>query len=470
MLLIFEIGPFTITESDMNSYRNTIFPALSLLSVIHAQQVFAQDSKTPAPFEFHAYGRLGISTNEKLLDAGQDQGDGAFGLPSSRHVRDLNYLRIQLQGRAAKDSLFNIEGQFDNLAHQSGKWDGAGLNLRNAYFQMPVSEDSSAWAGARRLEFEDVRLFDKFPLSDTTFYGAGATLPVAGSPATIALGFKNLDNDNLPVANDSGNPAAGNTNIASKRRDTSLFLRYEISLGTNLALRPTLILNRSGQYIRDGVPLKNYDTAVPQTNTVTANETPKPVVTGKAGAVLSHWGDSGWGNHFAWVEQRVAAGQTSVSNKDTVFGLATSGDYEGWTSDDFGLMYSAFYEQTFFKTAQPKFVLKGTEYEAHPTTKSKNGTVLAVGVQPVYYVTDKLHAALDLSHTYTNKISSSSKKPNMTFVTPIVRYAANKNALATPQLFTSVTFGIYESKSRRTAAGTASGTSLTTQTGCEFWF
>ncbi len=454
----------------MLNRNHTPLSALSLLAVVYAPQGFAQDSKTLPPFEFHAYGRLGISTNEKLLDAAQDQGDGSFGLPTSRHVRDLNYLRIQLQGRAAQNSLFNIEGQFDNLAHQTNKWDGAGLNLRNAYFQMPLSEDASAWAGARRLEFEDVRLFDKFPLSDTTFYGAGATLPLAGSSATVAVGFKNLDNDKLEIANDSNNPAAGNTSIATSRRDTSLFLRHDISLGTNLALRPTLILNRSGQYVRNGVPLKKYDTAVTQTDSITNNETPKPIVTGKVGAVLSHWGDSGWGNHFAWVEQRVAQGQTSGSDKDTIVGLATSGDYEGWASENFGLMYSAIYEQTFFKVAQPKYFLKGNNYEAHATTKSKNSTVLAVGLQPVYYATDKLHLALDLSHTATNKIGIANQKPNMTFITPIVRYAANKNALATPQLFTSVTYGYYESKARRTAEGTPTHSSVTTQTGCEFWF
>jgi hypothetical protein len=454
----------------MLKHKNASFPTLTLLALVYAPHGFAQDAKALPQFEFHSYGRLGISTSETLVDAGRDQGDGAFGLPTSRHVRDLNYLRIQMQGRAAQNSLFNIEGQFDNLAHQTKKWDGAGLNLRNAYFQMPISEDSAVWAGARRLEFEDVRLFDRFPLSDTTFYGAGASLPVAGSPATIAVGFKNLDNDKLEVANDSNNPAAGNTSIATTRRDTSLFLRHDISLGSNLAVRPTLILNRTGQYVRDGVSLNKYDTAVTQTNSINTNETPKPIVTGKVGAVLSHWGDTGWGNHFAWVEQRVAQGQTSGSDKDTIVGLATSGDYEGWASENFGLMYSAMYEQTFFKIAQPKYVLKGNEYEAHATTKSKNNTVLAVGVQPVYYATDKLHVALDFSHTYTNKVGVASKKPNMTFITPIVRYAANKNALATPQLFTSVTFGHYESKARRTTGGTATNSSVTTQTGCEFWF
>ena len=137
-----------------------------------------------APFEFHAYGRLGISTNEKLTEAGRDQGDGAFGLPTSRHVRDTNYLRIQLQGQADKDSLFNLEAQFENLPHLSNTWSGTGVNVRNAYFQTAISSETQLWFGARRLEFEDVRLFDRFPLSDTTFYGAGTTLTVAGAPTT----------------------------------------------------------------------------------------------------------------------------------------------------------------------------------------------------------------------------------------------------------------------------------------------
>jgi len=449
--------------------RHTSLSALSLLSVVYAAQAFANEPKAQQ-FEFHAYGRLGVSTNERLTDAGQDQGDGQFGLPTSRHVRDLNYLRVQFQGYAAQNSHFNIEAQMDNLAHQTNKWNGAGVNLRNAYFQMPFSTEATGWVGARRLEFEDVRLFDKFPLSDTTFYGAGTTLPLAGSPTTIAVGFKNLDNNPLLVANDSNNPAAGNTSVATQRRDTSLFVRHDISLGTNISLRPTLILNRTGQYFRDGVPLNKYDTSVTETNKISANETPKPMVTGKVGAVLSHWGDAGWGNHFLWVEQRSAFGQTSGSDKDTIFGLATSGDYEGWASDDVGLVYSAIYQQTVFKNAQPKYTLIDDAYKASESSSSKNSSMLAIGLQPVYYATPNVHIALDLNHTLTNKVGAEAAKPNMTFITPIVRYAANKNGLGTPQLFTSVTYGVYESKARRTASGSISKTSITTQTGCEFWF
>lgn len=453
----------------MTIRKFTFISAFTLYSVIQSGQALSADQKEQS-FEFHGYGRLGFATNEKLTDAGQDQGDGSFGLPTSRHVRDLNYLRIQLIGNAGESGALNIEMQLNNLAHQTNNWDGAGVNLRNAFFQMPVSSDTEAWFGARRLEFEDVRLFDKFPLSDTTFYGAGLKTPIAGSPTTIALGFKNLENAPLLIAKSPSNPIEGNDSIATQRRDTSLFIRHDISLGSNLAVRPTVILNRTGRYFRDGAPLEKYDTANISANTTQSNETPSPTVTGKVGAVLSHWGNEGWGNHFLWVEQRTAAGQTSSSDKDTQFGLASSGDYEGLSNENLGLMYSAMVQVTQFKNAQQKFKLTDDMFKADGDATSKRGVLVAVGLQPVYYVTPKVHVALDFSHTLTNKVSAELAKPNMTFISPIVRYAANKTALATPQLFTSVTYGMYESKARLDANGKASKTSITTQTGCEFWF
>jgi hypothetical protein len=453
----------------MKQQQHTLTACISVISLVHAGQALCAESKDQ-PFEFHSYGRLGFSTNEKLTDAARDQGDGSFGLPTSRHVRDLNYLRIQLLGNTGPKAKFNLEAQFDNLAHQTNNWNGAGLNLRNAYFQMPLSSETEGWVGARRLEFEDVRLFDRFPLSDTTFYGAGVTTPIAGSPTTIAVGFKNLANSPLLVAKDPANAASGNESVVTQRRDTSLFLRHDIALQSNLAIRPTLILSRTGQYFQNGAPLEKYSTALPDQSGVTSNETPKPVVTGKLGAVLSHWGDEGWGNHFLWAEQRSAAGQAGGTDKDTIFGLATSGDYEGWSASDVGIMYSAIIQMTQYKNAQPKYTLKDNAYVVDGNSTSKRNTLVAVGLQPVYYATSNLHLALDLNHTLTTKVGAEFAKPNMTFVTPIVRYAANKNALATPQLFTSVTYGIYESKARLSSTGSPTKTSLTTQTGCEFWF
>ncbi|NBW81590.1 hypothetical protein EBR21_07535 [bacterium] len=453
----------------MRQHQNTLTACISIISLVQAGQALCAESKDQ-PFEFHSYGRLGFSTNEKLTDAGSDQGDGSFGLPTSRHVRDLNYLRIQLLGNTGSKAKFNLEAQFDNLAHQTNNWNGAGLNLRNAFFQMPVSSETEGWVGARRLEFEDIRLFDKFPLSDTTFYGAGVTTPIAGSPTTIAVGFKNLINSPLLVAKDSNNAAAGNDSVLTERRDTSLFIRHDISLDNNLAIRPTLILNRTGKYYQNARALETYTTALPDQSGVATNATPKPTVTGKLGAVLSHWGNEGWGNHFLWLEQRSAVGQVEGTDKDTIYGLATSGDYEGWSESDVGLMYSAIVQLTQYKNSQPKYTLKDNTYIADGTSTSKRNTLVAVGLQPVYYATPNLHVALDLNHTLTTKVGAEFAKPNMTFITPIVRYAANKNALATPQLFTSVTYGIYESKARLSSTGSPTKTSLTTQTGCEFWF
>ncbi|MBM3383381.1 MAG: hypothetical protein FJY29_13240 [Betaproteobacteria bacterium] len=443
------------------------------LSVLAASALFTFPAKAnenkPTPFEFHAYGRLGVITTEKLTRAGQDQGDGSFGLPTSRHIRDTNYLRLQFVGNPGNGNSLNVETQLGNLPHLDNSWGNPNIDVRNAYFQTTVSPDAELWFGARRLEFEDVRLFDKFPLSDTTFYGAGTKFPLAGAPTHVAIGFKERSSTAL-LANNPANAALGNVEKTLKGRDTSLFLRHEHSLGSNLSIRPTLILSQGGDTLVDGTPITSYKVANAEKTEFQSTTLPEKTLSGKVGAVLSHWGDAGggWGNHFLWLEQRAAAGTAGGSKKDSIIGLASSGDYEGFATENVGLMYGLLIEHTLFKNEQTKFKLQNDALVADG--KGKSNTVVALGLQPVYYISDRLHAALDLNHTLTTKVGAGADKPNMTFVTPILRYASNKNALATPQFFTSVTYGVYETKTRQSSSGAASKTSITTQTGCEFWF
>jgi hypothetical protein len=426
----------------------------------------ASENKT-SPFEFHAYGRLGIITSEKLTRAGQDQGDGSFGLPTSRHIRDTNYLRLQFVGNPGSGNTLNVETQLGNLPHLDNSWGKPNIDVRNAFFQTTLSTDAELWFGARRLEFEDVRLFDKFPLSDTTFYGAGSKFLLAGAPTHLAVGFKDRSST-IQIANSTTNAGLGNTEKAVKGRDVSVFIRHEHPLGSNAAIRPTLILNQSGDTLLNGEPINSYKTVNAEKTEFLDNSIAEKTLSGKAGAVFSHWGDEGWGNHFLWLEQRAAAGTKGGSKKDTIVGLASSVDYEGWASNNVGLMYGLMVEHTVFKNEQPKYKIENDVLVAKD--KGKSNTVVALGLQPVYYITDRLHAALDLNHTLSTKVGPNSDKPNMTFVTPIVRYASNKTALATPQFFTSVTYGIYETKARQSSSGKPTKTSITTQTGCEFWF
>lgn len=438
-----------------------LLAALSSVSAYASSEITTPEFK---PFEFHAYGRLGIITNEKLHFAGQDQGDGLFGAPTSRHVRDTNYLRIQFLGRPAAQHVFNLEAQIDNLAHLTNTWDGAGLNIRNAYLETQMSPDADLWFGARRLEYEDVRLFDRFPLSDTTFYGLGAKFPLLDAPTTVAFGFKNLKSQ-LNMAIDPNDPAKGNSDVDLSSRDTSLFMRADLGV-----FHPTLILNYRGERVLAGKPVTTYKQATDDQTALLDQSAPESLLTGKVGAsVTLGFEDNGWTNGFVWVEKKAAEGNPTGRDLDTVFGLAGSGYVAiPEASDSLGILYGLMVEHTRFKNAQVRFTVKDDALVPDGAQTSRSGSVVALGLQPVYYLTNRWQLALDLSHTQTSKVASA--KPNMTFVTPIVRYASAANALAAPLFFTSVTYGAYETKSRFNTSGDLKRSSITTQTGCEFWF
>jgi len=447
----------------MKQWMSVILPFAFISTVSGAFASEQTEQPEFQPFEFHAYGRLGVITNEKLNAAGTDQGDGAFGVPTSRHVRDTNYLRLQFLGRASRGNTLNVEAQIDNLAHLSNQWSGAVLNIRNAYFETQLSPDSELWFGARRLEFEDVRLFDRFPLSDTTFYGLGSRFSLLDVPTTVAVGFKNLSSQ-LNMAVDPNDANKGNSEVNVTSRDTSLFIRSDVG-----AFHPTLILNYRGDRILNGKPLTKYQ-QFNESRTLIDQTAPKNVLTGKLGTSVNvSMEEGGWSNYFAWVEKKVAEGDSAGSDLDTVYGLAGSG-YVPYPSqaDTFGLLFGLMVEHTQFKRSQVRFTVKDDQIVPDGEKTERSGSVVALGLQPVYYITDRWQAALDLSHTQTSKVGDA--KPNMSFITPIVRYSAARNALASPMFFTSVTYGLYESKARLNSKGEPSRSALTTQTGCEFWF
>ena len=92
-----------------------------------------------------------------------------------------------------------------------------------------------------------------------------------------------------------------------------------------------------------------------------------------------------------------------------------------------------------------------------------------VAAQPVYYLTPKFHAAFDVGYSYINK-RVADNQANVLTLTPILRYAMNKNATGSPQIYTSVTYGSYNAKIKTNEKGDPTDTLVTTQTGFETWF
>lgn len=421
---------------------------------------FAQDQgQAPAApaLEFHSYARLGFSTSLNVFEPASDtQGYGPFGAWASRHIRNSNgemiYVRPELSYTLTGGGKFVISADFEEgVSHLDSDWSGENLRIRDAYLELPLA-GGTIWAGSRRVEFDDIRLFDKRPLSPDALFGAGIRQSlIDGITYQADIGVNQGQKYN------GGATAADAPSVP--RQLTTISQKLELSgLAANTNVKPVLIVTHLSKV--DAEEAGRRGVANPQDQDAE--------VQFKGGVIVNNWGMGvlEWANHFVWAETARAAGG-EADDKDITYGLAESASLK--FGDSFGLLGAFAVKYKTFKNDQQKFKVENDALVADGTSTTKSTTSVSVGVQPVYMVTDRFHAALDLGYT-AHFVPTSTNDANLLSVTPILRYAMNDNTIGTPQIFTSLTYGKYNVEAKADGDGERSDTLITTATGLEVWF
>ena len=393
-------------------------------------------------FEYHGYWRLGFNTAENpLLEA---PGKQAEGLRTTRHTRDPNYFKFNLLKKwddGTQASLTFDQGGDTTMAHEDNDWTGSKLAVRDLYLSLPLSPSGNAlWVGTRDVEYEDVRLFDMGNPFNTNAHGAGVKL---GNTEAL-ISFNRDKEESTPR-----NTTTDKVNV----KDVAVYLGHDIALTKTLTLKP------KAKYI-------NYGSAPKRADMPTGDKIPG----GEGfllGGVLARQESTSWENSMLWYESEPTDKSGIVPGQDSTIGLSDSSSYE---FGDFGLLWAAILEVKTYGTPQPVMI----KTDAAPglvagknTTQTNLGLCLAV--QPVYYITPKFHAAFDVGYASIDK-SVVNNQANVMTLTPILRYAMNKNTLASPQLYTSITYGMYDAKIKLNERGEPTDRLVTTQSGFETWF
>lgn len=437
--------------------------SLVFLALAMATPALAQPAAQTDAFEFSGYWRAGFNTGANPLQRPDDEnGQGGINAPTSRHIRNPNYFRFTL-GRKFTNGM-RVEAGIDspddkNLPHANGLWKTDSLRVRDLYLVLPIDESTKIWAGSRRIEPEDVRIFDIFPFGLTTAFGGGLETSwgqVILSATDSSVDYKTLDNK-------------------SKRKTLTAMVRGEISMSETSKLKPTLIVTARGKDPEHTVTNPDVPSIQPDPAPTPATvDIPERKASGdvKVGAVYSYWGDDHWANNFLVISTN-AEDVGEDTGHDITYALYQSGSFA--LSSDAAILTALSFELTNFHTTRSSYKLSNgaivpDEDGDSGTKKIHSKSTLSVGFQPVYFVTEKFHAGVDLNLVqHFKKVSANDA--NAIFVTPIVRYAMNKNALGTPQIYTSVTYGSYEAKIKSKFDGAEKQDKLfTTQTGFEVWF
>ena len=413
--------------------------ATVMMAVLGAVGLWAGAASADNLFEYHGYWRLGFNTAANpLIEAPGEQ----RGLATTRHTRDPNYYKFNLTKKwddGTQASLtFDQDGNTP-LAGQDNDWTGTKLRVRDLYLSMPLGTSGDhLWAGARAVEFEDLRLFDRGNPFNTDAHGVGAQL----GKTQALVSFTKTKRDSTPT---------DGTDNKVNIKDTTFYVGHEIALSKTLSLKPKF------KYINYGASAERVDT--PSPNKV------KGAAGYMVGAVLVRAEETSWENTMAWYQSEPKDKSGALSGQDTTIGVGDSSSYE---FGNIGLLWCAIIEAKNYDTAQPVMVSTGTGLGAGSKT-THNTTSVSLAMQPVYYVTPKFQAAFDVGYAAIDKKVDTSQA-NVTTLTPILRYAMNKSTLGTPQIYTSVTYGSYDAKVKKDERGKPSDTLLTTQTGFETWF
>jgi len=442
-------------------------------------------------FQFNGYYRAGINTASPFT--GREFIEGSSGnsvysffetltleapdlqgsprLKTSRHVRDPNYLKMQMskyfrsevkftlgldtKGATSHETASTLRSPSDSQSSIISV--NNTFRVRDLFLELPTATDMRIWAGSRQIEFEDLRLFEAGNPFDTKALGFG----IETNTSFFSLGFSKSKRQGV-VEGLSEQDRVSNKipPVLVETKDASIVYRKEIPVDANYTLIPMT------KVIIHGAARADATTGGRRLAIRGSQELLIGAIMARQDPETGGFGNTTMGASFRPAGYDEAALRGDTRGYDSVFFLQDSSvfNFFGWS-----VITGLSIEQSIFKGEQTVYVVQqdGAIISSGETTKTQR--TIALGAQPVLYINKALHLALDLNYSFRDKKVDKSQS-NAFLVTPIIRYALNENVLGSPQIYTSFTYGKYDLDFKRQLDGSFKNTLATTQSGIELWF
>ncbi|NBX18060.1 MAG: hypothetical protein EBR09_11910 [Proteobacteria bacterium] len=433
-----------------------------------------------------------VDTLEGLTGEASDSQD-LPGIKTTRHSKNPTYLQLKLGQRFSNGVETRLKlDTFGPMAHDVSESSAdtstktaANIRVRDLYLSLPLNiENTRLWAGSRMLEYEDLRLFEGGNPFDLNAYGVG----IETGKFEAVLSY-NKATRTAVVVGANGQPVANpQQNSTVNTKDVTLLGRME--------LKPWKIFN-----IRPMFKFTNHSGAPADSVSTVRRRAVNGSVEAMLGAVVSRTGRPGyWGHSVVAVREtpsglightdqdenkgdetykksalqnnldnaaeRNAALRGDNKNYDTTFIFTDTSniDFTRWA-----MLSGIWIEHDIYNSGRPLWKLSGSTIVKDGNNKTKQSTRYSFGIQPVYFISDQVHAAFDVNYAGRTK-RLSNIDANGIIMTPILRYAMNKSALGTPQIYASFSYGRYDAETKRQPDGAFKTTLVTTQSGFEIWF
>jgi maltoporin len=466
---------------------------LSLSLVAKANEVYHNDDiyVHEEDFEFNGYWRAGFNTASPFT--GRELVDGAGGnsfsnffqrltqeapdtqtsprLKTSRHARDPNYLKFQMSKSFKSEVKFTFGMDTrEGTAHESAEilkspsdTESSAITavnnfrIRDLYVQLPTKSDMRIWAGSRQLEFEDLRLFEAGNPFDTKALGFG----LETERTFFSVGYSKSKREGVVEGiSEEDRIARKAPPVLVETKDASLLFRREIPLESNYSVVPMVKL-----VIRGAAPA-DATTGGKRKAIRGSQEFLLGTIMARNNPETGGFGNTTMGVNLRPPDYSEESLRGDTTGYDAIYFIQDSSisNFIGWS-----LITAVAVEQTVFKNDQNVYRVQTDGAIVSLGEKTRKQRTVALGAQPVLYVTKSFHLALDVSYSFRDKKTSKTQS-NALLVTPILRYALNENVLGSPQIYTSFTYGKYDLDFKKQIDGSFRSTLGTVQSGIELWF
>ncbi len=419
------------------------FAVAGLMGGVSAQAAAPQK---PA-MEMHGYVHLKLTTAPALWDNFVSV-DGKWDSLGREGNASMGWVRLAPTFNLANDARLVMEFESDVAGFRNGSEGGFSLDKGSAYLEMPVSPDTKVWFGRRRFEFNTQRWSDNKAInpSPDRLNGGGIETKVGDYDwaTTVAI----ADHESVTAAS-----------VTAELKKLVFVQKVSTKLGSNAMVSPLVVVD----YIGKNSLLDARRTEVYASTTSKAKSEADQRVNAQFGVDLTSWGEGWWNNVFTGVlVQNARAGTTTAageqdvgrSAKDYVLRVGTQGGYNALAqTNGVGLYYGGRVDVLSYKNDMQVLKIDNDVFVDDGSETTKQGLIAAVNVQPIYYFTEKLHGALDVTYTHRAMVKdggtgnpSVAGFPSVFTVSPTLRFANKAEPIALPQIYVGASFQQFAAK------------------------
>ncbi len=458
---------------------NRVQSALLIIGCFAAGSAFANAQAEKKPLmEMHGYIHLKLTTAPALWDFTPTY--NSYWNTMGREGTTMGWVRLAPTFNLENGARLVTEIESDGKFFNEGSDNVFDFRQGSAYLEMPISTDSKVWFGRRRFEINQQRWSDGKPFNPSSdrLNGGGFETKVNNIQLSTTLAIANND-ANVTYQTDPTNKTKTSTINLKK----IIFIQQATTaIGSNASLAPLLIVDYVGKNSQLDAQRDAIEAA---TGSTKADSEADQRTNVQAAVGYTSWGEGWWNNVFAGVAtQNARPGTLTTSqnvgraDKDIVTKIGTQGGYNALRSSaNIGLYYGGRVDLLSYKNDMQQLKIDGSNIVNDGSSKTKQGYIVAVNVQPIYYFTEKLHGALDLTYTERALVADGSGapgpfiagRPSSLAVSPILKLANKAEPISLPQVYVSATYTQFAAKNDwiKNGKGEAIQNMTTVQAGLE---